>query len=43
MARVVLLHWTDEELAERLERAFVDYKISKIDSTWSGLCFARRG
>jgi CheY-like chemotaxis protein len=25
-----------------LARAFVDYKISSIDSTWSGLCFARR-
>jgi hypothetical protein len=25
-----------------LERGFVDYKISAIDATWSGLCFARR-
>ena len=25
-----------------LERGFVDYKISSIDATWSGLCFARR-
>lgn len=25
-----------------LARAFVDYKISSIDSTWSGLCFTRR-
>jgi hypothetical protein len=25
-----------------LEREFVDYKISAIDETWSGLCFARR-
>jgi len=25
-----------------LERKFVDYKISAIDATWSGLCFARR-
>ncbi len=25
-----------------LERGFVDYKISAIDPTWSGLCFARR-
>jgi hypothetical protein len=25
-----------------LARSFVDYKISAIDATWSGLCFARR-
>lgn len=25
-----------------LDAGFVDYKISKIDETWSGLCFARR-
>jgi CheY-like chemotaxis protein len=25
-----------------LARQFVDYKISSIDETWSGLCFARR-
>lgn len=25
-----------------LARGFVDYKISAIDATWSGLCFARR-
>jgi hypothetical protein len=25
-----------------LARGFVDYKISAIDVTWSGLCFARR-
>ncbi len=25
-----------------LERDFVDYKICAIDTTWSGLCFARR-
>ena len=25
-----------------LARDFVDYKISAIDATWSGLCFARR-
>lgn len=25
-----------------LEAGFVDYKISTIDATWSGLCFARR-
>jgi CheY-like chemotaxis protein len=26
-----------------LDSNFVDYKISAIDATWSGLCFARRG
>ncbi|MBN2172181.1 MAG: DUF3052 domain-containing protein [Candidatus Krumholzibacteriota bacterium] len=26
-----------------LARGFVDYKISAIDASWSGLCFARRG
>ena len=26
-----------------LSRGLVDYKIAAIDSTWSGLCFARRG
>lgn len=26
-----------------LSNGFVDYKISAIDATWSGLCFARRG
>jgi hypothetical protein len=36
------------DLAERAVRdlglaaGFVDYKIAAIDSTWSGLCFARR-
>jgi CheY-like chemotaxis protein len=25
-----------------LDREFVDYRIGSIDSTWSGLCFARR-
>ena len=25
-----------------LARGFVDFKISAIDATWSGLCFARR-
>jgi hypothetical protein len=25
-----------------MRSGFVDYKISAIDETWSGLCFARR-
>ncbi len=32
----------NEVRAFGLERGFVDYKISAIDATWSGLCFARR-
>ena len=39
---------TASDISERTVRAFglaagfVDYKISAIDATWSGLCFARR-
>jgi hypothetical protein len=38
----------DSDLSQRMVRefglggGFVDYKISAIDETWSGLCFARR-
>ena len=41
-ARVITDVGEQEVRTFGLARGFVDYKISAIDATWSGLCFARR-